>query len=86
MYCISYGNIIEHWSQCGSFLSYLLDMAEEARLSTSRDSASLFFCVPGDRRCNSFAPLNPFASIGRYLTSKGKVKVKVICLNISFLT
>ena len=29
---------------------------------------------------------NPFAPIGRYLTSKGKVKVKVICLNISFLT
>ena len=45
MYCISYGNIIEHWSQCGSFLSYLLDMAEEARPSTSRDSASFFFFV-----------------------------------------
>ena len=31
---------------------------------------------------------NPFASIGRTSTSKGKVKVKVkdICLNISFLT
>ena len=29
---------------------------------------------------------NPFASIERTGTSKGKVKVRVICLNISFLT
>ena len=29
---------------------------------------------------------NPFASIGRTGTSKGKVKVMVICLNISFMT
>ena len=28
----------------------------------------------------------PFVSIGRYLTSKGKVMVRDICLNISFLT
>ena len=36
-----------------------------------------------------FSPMpifNPFVSIGRYLTSKGKVKVRDICLNISFLT
>ena len=32
------------------------------------------------------ASVNPFVSIGRYLTPKGKVKVRVICLNISFLT
>ena len=39
--------------------------------------------------CNpAFMWLNPLASIGRTGTSKGKVKVKVrdICLNISFLT
>ena len=30
--------------------------------------------------------VNPFASFGRTDTSKGKVKVKDICLNISFLT
>ena len=30
--------------------------------------------------------INPFASIGRTGTSKGKVKVRDICLNISFLT
>ena len=34
-------------------------------------------------RCGN---LNPFASIGRTGTSKGKVKVMVICLNISFMT
>ena len=43
IYCTSYGNIIEHWSQCDSFLSYLLNMAEEACPSASHDSASLFF-------------------------------------------
>ena len=30
--------------------------------------------------------INPFASIGRTGTSKAKVKVRDICLNISFLT
>ena len=30
--------------------------------------------------------VNPFASIGRTGASKGKVKVRDICLNISFLT
>ena len=32
------------------------------------------------------APFNPFVSIGRTGTSKCKVKVRDICLNISFLT
>ena len=33
-----------------------------------------------------FTSINPFASIVRTSTSKGKVKVRDICLNISFLT
>ena len=33
-----------------------------------------------------FTSINPFASIGRTGTSNGKVKVMVICLNISFKT
>ena len=31
-------------------------------------------------------PVNPFASIRHNSTSKGKVKVRDICLNNSFLT
>ena len=38
------------------------------------------------RKLNKPKMVNPFMSIGRYLTSKGKVKVRVICLNILFLT
>ena len=33
-----------------------------------------------------FVTFNPFVSIGRTGSSKGKVKVRDICLNISFLT
>ena len=33
-----------------------------------------------------FKTINPFASIGRTAMSKGKIKVRDICLNISFLT
>ena len=35
---------------------------------------------------NGRKAFNPFASIGRTGTSNGKVKVMVICLNISFMT
>ena len=42
----------------------------------------ILICCAG----NYFYLFNPFAFIGRYLTSKGKVKVRDIYLNISFLT
>ena len=40
----------------------------------------------GQQTLHCLSELNPFASIGRTGTSYGKVKVMVICLNISFMT
>ena len=41
---------------------------------------------PLSKQENCYMTINPFASIGRTGTSKGKVKVRDTCLNISFLT
>ena len=40
-----------------SFLSYLLDMADLLMYVWVTFDFLIFFCVPGDRRCNNFAPL-----------------------------
>ena len=51
------------------------------------DEASLLIQIPStNMRSNVSESLNPFASIGHTGTSKSKVKVRDICLNISFLT
>ena len=47
---------------------------------------NLPFYIAYDSCVLSMGTINPFASIARTGMSKGKVKVRDICLNISFLT